>query len=235
MSIASIAEILYTSTNVRIEQENHPVIFDLACGYSPRAYKMIPKGYSYIGGDLSNVVEDIQEQLSKQEGYEELLKKYCCVDVTDQNAMVQATKGKQGEMTIVTQGLLTYLNAEQKHLLCQSVHALLKERGGCWLIPDASSDCMLKNTFKAIMGNSILVEQIYGVLDKMIHRNRDQINWKSTEEMVNGLIEEGFVVEVLPLWNENLEMKCLTKLKEEQAQSLIEAWKQMHSLKVTVK
>ncbi|NML23443.1 hypothetical protein HHL16_21365 [Pseudoflavitalea sp. G-6-1-2] len=46
-----------------------------------------------------------------------------------------------GPITIVNEGLLVYLNDEEKRELCRTIHAILKRRGGHWI----TGDIYLKN------------------------------------------------------------------------------------------
>lgn len=237
MGIGAVAEILYKSTNRRIEEINHKNILDFACGFGPRAFKMVPMGYKYIGGDLLSVVDVIYEHLEKQEEYKAYSSLFKYVDVTDRKAMREAIREIEGEVTIVTQGLLTYLNAERKHLLASNVYKILEEHGGCWMIPDGSPDQTLKVTFNAIMGNSIAVNLLYVLRDCILHRNKkdkEQINWNNSEEIVAGLEKEGFKVEILPLWEDGLELKVFDHLKDKQKQKLVENWKNLKFIIATV-
>ncbi len=234
LCIAAIAESLYESTNLRIEAVNNPVIFDLACGYGPRATRMVPQGYRYIGGDLPSVVEDIRAQLDKQKGYDDLKALYKCIDVTDRAAVEEAINNVSDKITIVTQGLLTYLNAERKHLLAYNMHKILEDHGGCWMIPDASPDQMLNCTFEAIIGNHLLVSGIYKLRDTILHRDASTINWKNTEEIVKGLEAEGFHVDVVPLWQDGMNLHVFDHVNETQKKALIENWKKMNFVIATV-
>ena len=47
----------------------------------------------------------------------------------------------QGEVAIVNEGLLTYLNKQEKEKLCSIIHDILMERGGYWI----TGDIVLKN------------------------------------------------------------------------------------------
>lgn len=41
-----------------------------------------------------------------------------------------------GELTIVNEGLLMYLNLQEKEQLCQNIRNILLRRGGCWITAD---------------------------------------------------------------------------------------------------
>ena len=47
----------------------------------------------------------------------------------------------QGELAIVNEGLLTFLDKEEKEKLCSIIHGILMKRGGYWI----TADIYLKN------------------------------------------------------------------------------------------
>lgn len=49
-----------------------------------------------------------------------------------------------GLVAIVNEGLLVYLNSNEKRRLCAIIHSILKERGGCWI----TGDIYIKDTVK---------------------------------------------------------------------------------------
>lgn len=113
--ISTISEILYQSANQLILQEDNPTILDIACGYSPRVLLMAPKGYTYVGADLPDVTEDLMAR--RQDilpADAECFAGYRTVDATDREQMSNVLAALRESMTIVTQGLLSYLDLDQK-------------------------------------------------------------------------------------------------------------------------
>ena len=131
LCISAVSEILYQRTNDLIDQERNPAIIDLACGYSPRVLVMAPRGYTYIGADLPNVAEELKTKRGDLIPPDPtLFAGYRCVDVTDQEQMEGVVGALREKITIVTQGLLTYLTLEQKHELMKGIRSLLERDGG---------------------------------------------------------------------------------------------------------
>ena len=62
---------------------------------------------------------------------------------------------KTGPVTIVNEGLLIYLNLEQKKVLCRIIHKILSQYGGYWInadiyIPDEIERKILDKQYKQI-------------------------------------------------------------------------------------
>ena len=237
LCVCTISEILYQSANQLILQENNPTILDIACGYSPRVLLMAPKGYTYIGADLPDVTEDLMARRQYiLPADAECFAGYRTVDATDREQMGNVLAALRENMTIVTQGLLSYLDLDQKRQLAESVRELLSRDGGCWIIPDTDAETFLMDTFRAVLGDVAagMVSQVYKVVDAAVKRDRSKMGWQSADEMSEALEALGFAVRRVPLYREGMELRCLDLLSEKQACRLIDCWKQKSSLIVTL-
>lgn len=237
LCIATISEILYARANDLIIEEHNPTVLDLACGYSPRVLVMAPRGYTYIGVDLPDIAETLAARRSELIPDDPtLFAGYKCIDVSDLAQMEGVLGGLRERMTIVTQGLLTYLSLDQKQELMAGIHSLLSRDGGCWIIPDACPDRMLPATFEAVIGRrgAGVVKSVYGILDKRVGRSREQNGWRNIDEMTDALEGYGFVVRRVPLYREGLALWCLGEMEREAAERLVAAWSEMSSLVVTL-
>lgn len=237
LCVCTISEILYQSANQLILQENNPTILDIACGYSPRVLLMAPKGYAYIGADLPDVTEDLMARRQYTLPADaECFAGYRTVDATDREQMSNVLAALRESMTIVTQGLLSYLDLDQKRQLAESIRELLSRDGGCWIIPDTDAETFLMDTFRAVLGDVAagMVSQVYKVVDAAVKRDRSKMGWQSVNEMSEALEALGFAVRRVPLYREGMELRCLERLNENQARRLMDCWKQKSSLVVTL-
>jgi O-methyltransferase involved in polyketide biosynthesis len=93
----------------------------------------------YIDTDLPEVIATKKQMISNQlpadnaKGKLELVP-LNAMDAAAFNSVVN--RFANGPVTIVNEGLLMYLDQEEKKQLCQTIHHLLKERGGCWITAD---------------------------------------------------------------------------------------------------
>lgn len=130
----------YWSIDQLLKQTDNKNILELSSGYSLRGLDLCAKeDVHYIDTDLAEVI-DVKKQMIEQlelgknlKGRLELLP----LNAMDKPAFNTVTeKFNNGALTIVNEGLLMYLNTEEKKQLCQTIHSVLKERGGCWITAD---------------------------------------------------------------------------------------------------
>lgn len=237
LCISCISEILYQSANDLILEVNNPTILDVACGYSPRVLLMAPQGYTYIGADLPDVTADLQRRRSSIVPQDaEWLAGYTTADATDQERMETILGALREEVTVVTQGLLSYLSEEEKLRLAEGVRSLLQRDGGCWIIPDVDPDSMLMDTFRAVLGKRAtgVFEGVYRIVDKRVGRDRSKMGWQNADEIAHALRELGFAVRRVPLWREGLELRCMERVGGAAAERLRATWAEKSSLVVSV-
>ena len=65
--------------------------------------------------------------------------------------MKAALGNAKGELCIVTEGLLGYFSESELISLCQAIHRLLSEYGGCWITADSSILQIYTLTFTAVL------------------------------------------------------------------------------------
>ena len=126
--------------NVALKSGKQTII-DLPCGYSTRCFKVADNGQKYFGFDLPIVIDEIKEMTSKViTDKQKPLISFDAVDATNYNSMRQALKDVKGEICIITEGLIPYLNDSELISMCQAIHKLLSEFGGCWITADGGGN-----------------------------------------------------------------------------------------------
>lgn len=142
----------YRKIDLLLNEKSPQNILEISSGYSFRSLDYTrQKGVHYIDTDLPEVIAVKKEILAKvgkadsaDKGNLELLPLNALVE----NAFREiVARFPPGEVTIVNEGLLGYLNQQEKELLCSIIHAVLKERGGYWI----TADIHLKN-FESKLG-----------------------------------------------------------------------------------
>ena len=134
-------ELRYWSIDQLLQQAGNKNMLELSSGYSFRGLALCAKdaGIHYIDTDLPDVVatkRDLMAQLQLGNDLQspfELLP----LNALDEPAFRRVVeKFGAGPLGIVNEGLLMYLNLEEKRRLCRTIHAVLKQRGGCWITAD---------------------------------------------------------------------------------------------------
>jgi O-methyltransferase involved in polyketide biosynthesis len=116
-------------------------ILEISSGYSFRSLDYTQqKGVHYIDTDLPDVIATKKDFINSFEkkglhtnGKLELIP-LNVFDKTDFHEIIGHFP--QGEVTIVNEGLLTYLDKQEKEKLCSIIHEILMERGGYWITGD---------------------------------------------------------------------------------------------------
>lgn len=236
--IALISEVLYERTNQLIAEQDNPLILDLACGYSPRVLRFCDPDHVYIGVDLPDVAEHLRHHIHHLVGSKAYMHNhYYSADLTKYDELEELISSMNSPETIITQALLTYLTMEQKELLMGQLKELLAKSGGCWIIPDAEPDRLLPEVFEAVLGRNALAiyNQVIGMLDAIIQRDRSANGWQSLDEIVHALETNGFKVTKVPLYTDTLQLRSLDRLSEDCRARIIENWKYTSSLIVEVR
>lgn len=114
-------------------------ILELSSGYSFRGLDMAGnKAVHYIDTDLEDVISRKEQFVSRLQqgplkGYL-ALKPLNALDEKQFEAIVNSFP--EGPVAIVNEGLLMYLNMDEKKQLAATIHKVLKKRGGCWITAD---------------------------------------------------------------------------------------------------
>jgi O-methyltransferase involved in polyketide biosynthesis len=131
----------YWTIDQLLKQSDNKNLLELSSGYSLRGLDFCVKNKSvhYIDTDLPEIVTVKQNmiadlQLDKDvKGTFELLP----LNVMDVSAFTNVVSRFNNEpLSIVNEGLLMYLNLEEKKALCKTVYNTLKQCGGCWITAD---------------------------------------------------------------------------------------------------
>jgi O-methyltransferase involved in polyketide biosynthesis len=134
-------EYRYWSIDNLLEDISVKNILELSSGFSFRGLETAKqKGYHYIDTDLPDVIT------SKNKFIAALTKDNVDLKGTLELLPLNALDEKQfhdvvsrfteGEIAIVNEGLLMYLDTSEKEKLCKIIHKMLSKRGGYWITAD---------------------------------------------------------------------------------------------------
>lgn len=131
----------YWSINQLLSDVPAKNILELSSGFSFRGLQfMQQKGFHYIDTDLPDLIETKKEFVAALQP--DIKEPGSILEVLPLNALDEqqfnetVNRFPEGEIAIVNEGLLMYLDMEEKEQLCRMIHRTLKERGGCWITAD---------------------------------------------------------------------------------------------------
>jgi O-methyltransferase involved in polyketide biosynthesis len=136
-------ELRYKSIDHLLETLGGHNILEISSGFSFRGLHRAVNNpaVTYIDTDLSEVIET-KKQLTEQLIAQQNLSLKGALLTLPMNALDEANftayigKLPPGPVNIINEGLLVYLNTEEKTRLSQIIHRILSERGGCWITAD---------------------------------------------------------------------------------------------------
>jgi O-methyltransferase involved in polyketide biosynthesis len=114
---------------------------ELSSGYSFRSlvFGSAP-GVLYIDTDLPEIIDNKKVLATRLKNPDEQLQNepvFLALNALDRESFLQtATMFPKGPIGIINEGLLIYLDDDEKRRLCQTIHSVLTERGGFWVTGD---------------------------------------------------------------------------------------------------
>ena len=190
----------YEIYNALADRSGKANIVDLPCGYTPRGVRVTAQGKHYFGLDLPIVIDEMAGAAAKvMTPKQAALAVYQGVDATNYASLRNALDGVDGELCIVTEGLIPYFNDPELASMCEAVHRLLAEFGGCWITADHSVVGIYGETFRALYGGdestmlALTKQSASGMADVKLCQNAMCANGPAAAEAF--LNKQGFKVE----------------------------------------
>jgi len=195
----------YWSINQLLTELPIKNILELSSGYSFRGLETIKnEGIHYIDTDLSELitakkalVEVLQQENNNTKGRLELLPLNALDEIKFKDVV---NRFPEGEIAIVNEGLLMYLDANEKEKLCSIIHKILKERGGYWI----TADIYLKNQIEKL---NLKIDK--STKDFFEQHNIEENKFNSFEEAKMFFDKAGFIIDK----EANIESSKLSALK----------------------
>jgi O-methyltransferase involved in polyketide biosynthesis len=187
-------EARYKLINRLIEENKSNQILELASGLSPRGLEMTDNDASlaYVELDIpsmATVKRVLLDRLFEASRARPRPNLYIeDGDALDLNSLLASTRYFKAEpVTVINEGLLRYMNFEQKAVVAENVRALLEKFGGSWITSDITLVRILDQTDEARI-NRGMVKEMSGIdIDKNV--------FESAESAVEFFESFGFTVE----------------------------------------
>lgn len=130
----------YWSIDQLLQKTDSKNILELSSGYSMRGLDMCTReDVHYIDTDLPDVIDTKQQMINELGLGKDLRGKltFQPLNALDKAAFESATSQFDDQaVTIVNEGLLMYLNTDEKKRLCGNIRDILEKNGGCWITAD---------------------------------------------------------------------------------------------------
>ncbi len=131
----------YWSIDQLMKLTDNKNILEISSGYSLRGLDLCARDESihYIDTDLPEVVAMKEDMITRLHLAKDITGRFELIplNVIDGSAFKSVVdRFSDRPITIVNEGLLMYLNTEEKIIVCKTIHSILKQRGGCWITAD---------------------------------------------------------------------------------------------------
>lgn len=150
--LAPEIEARYKLINKLLDKSNIKQVVELACGYSSRGLIYSKKYYNYIEVDLSKVIDTkltlINSIFGKLNENHHLLSGNALKKEDFLN--IDKYLNKDEPVCIINEGLLRYLNFDEKKLVAENIYNLLSSHGGIWITSDVTPKKFIASQDKAI-------------------------------------------------------------------------------------
>lgn len=153
--LSLLSEARYKITNHILEQWGINQILEIASGFSPRGLAMTENPeVVYVITDLPKILEEektiVKKILARLNSRRPNLH-FQVVSALDRESLSKTANffRPNQPLAIISEGLLTYFNREEKKNVADNIHELLKRRGGgVWVTPDVSTKQFMERIFQ---------------------------------------------------------------------------------------
>ena len=166
-------------------------ILELSSGYSFRGLETVTqKKVHYIDTDLRDVIiqkkdllNALQESITDKKGNLETIP----LNALDEKRFIETVdRFAEGPIAIVNEGLLMYMNNDEKEKLCKIIYNVLKQRGGFWI----TGDIYIKTTMERLNDGTD------DSLKELIEQQRIEDNMFDSFDIAENFFKEaGFIID----------------------------------------
>lgn len=174
---APLIEARYKATDRILKQRGIHQVLEIASGLSPRGLAMTKNpDIIYVATDLPQILEQersITEKIIARTNIDRPNLHFQTANALDQKSLSTATNFfRSGDpIAVVNEGLLMYLNREEKSIVAANILELLKKSGGVWITPDVSTKKFMERIFQLEENLREIVLKISGATECDIENN----------------------------------------------------------------
>jgi hypothetical protein len=190
---------------------------EIASGLSPRGMEIVSGGGIYVGTDLLDMFDESSPVINAIAARSNLpLNNFHlqAANVLIQKDMENAASHFNGSnFAVCNEGLLMYLDREEKKMMAGNIRNLLLSNGGCWITTDIIFK-VLREAIVTMFGaepDKVIrsaLKNISNLTGKDIAAN----DFADKSEAVNFYRDLGFSIEEIPMYDGNYELSTISLL-----------------------
>lgn len=216
----SLFEARYKSINYGLRKTGISNAMELACGLSPRGLEIVSGGGIYVGTDLPEMCAEsspIIAAIAERAGIKMDNLHLQPANVLNKEEMEDGARHFNGAaFAICNEGLLPYLNKEEKAKMAENIRSLLLHRHGTWITTDV--------VFKALRTS---ISTFFGTDAKRIIQSamRNISSQTGSNIAANDFVDKadamkfyenlGFVIEEIPMYTGDYQFSTASRIRNE--------------------
>lgn len=213
-------ECRYETLTRLIRESGLPNVFDIACGYTPRALTAQKMGLHYVGLDVPVVAEQMS-QLAEKVFPEADHPIYVGGDATNAASLAAATDSLDGPLFITSEGLLQYLSKNELIQMIQGIRQILKKHGGAWYSSDM--EVAYDALSAAAIGNPDALRRFAQARSALANKTDiyfESASFENLEEKLRFFESHGLQVTRMPFYLEGQNLNTLATFPTEKQEKL---------------
>ncbi len=215
----SIFEARFKSIDRACAKTGMKNVLELACGLSPRGLGIAAKGGIYVGTDLPDMHAESSPvilAIAEREGIPTAGLHLQPANVLNREDLEQAASCfRGGTFAVCNEGLLMYLDREERKTMAENIRGLLLKSGGCWITTDILFR-VIRETIMTVFGPEArsVVRPAMKMLADQTGRNVSSNDFADRAEALRFYEDLGFSVEELPLYSDPRELSSASRVPE---------------------
>jgi hypothetical protein len=215
----SLFEVRYKSINHGLKRSGIDNVMELACGLSTRGLEIVSEGGIYVGTDLPemhNESSPIIKSIAARAGIPVDNLHLQPANVLSKDEMENAAAHFKGrKFAICNEGLLPYLNKEEKAKMAENVHGLLLDNGGCWITMDVIFK-VLRESIATLFGPEAkkAIRPAMKKISDQTGRDISANDFADKSAAMKFYEDLGFAIEEFPMYPGNYQLSTASRLNE---------------------
>lgn len=223
----------YESLTRLIKESGSKNVFDIECGYTPRALTVKKMGLDYIGLDVP-VVADQMSGLAAKLFPEAAHPMYVGGDATNAASLAAAADRLNGELFITSEGLLQYLSENELVQMIHGIREILLKHGGAWYSSDMEVEY---DKLSAVnIGNPDALKRFAQARSAVADKSSiffESAKFNSIEDKLSFFEKNGLKVERVPFYTDGQHSNMLMAVSPEKQPKILGLLRSFNIWKMT--
>lgn len=230
-------ELNYAAAIEYVREKNYRNVMDLACSFSPRPMILAQDGRKVIVGELATVCllgDYFMDERAGRKARKNI--SYEAIPIEDGYLMSKNADKFTGEICIIEQGLMIYLDEERCGRMFDNISEILHKHGGCFITSDFCQKKYFTETAAALFGaenSETLYNETKTIYEKVLDDAIADDYLQDEQEAMIFLKAHGLRAEKIPLFKTAPKLFISDKLSPAQIQNVNALAKQKYLWVIT--